>query len=202
MISFWRVFVANKGGQPGNNNAEVWTEEIVLEIGRDIIEWMKDKPAHIYFNVYMDFHCKHDLSFNFIEQQSKRFDSFRELIKKAKRMQEAKIVQYAGTKIVNPTMGIFFLKNHHGYTDKMENTEKQQVELLADGGPIQELPQDKLLALEKTLETQLGIMKGYTVIRKKPDEKKAPIKNALSNRKPNKKRSKKSTATTRKKKAS
>ena len=208
-ISYWRVFLAKIGGQPENLNAEKYNEEFALKLGNDLIAWLtiKDSIGTVKNIFYEDFLLieRGDLTEDIISYLAKKFDSFSGLIKKAKKIQEIKILKYAGRKVLNSSVGIFCLKANHGYTEKVEYTQKNQVELVDDGEPIKYLPPDKLMELEKTYEEQLRIMKGYRVdIKhiKKPDEKKVPIKNAVSNRKPNKKRSKKSTATARKKKAS
>jgi len=202
MISFWRVFVANKGGQPGNKNAEKYNEEFALKLGNDLIEWLKVLPSNILFEEFFYFKFDGNLHPNNISKLSQKFDSFSHLIKRAKKMQEIKLQKYAGSAILNSSMAIFCLKNHHNFRDKFEHIEKKEVDLFQDGEPIKSLPPEKLIELEQTLETQLGIMKGYSVSIKKSDEKKAHLKNAVSNRKSNKKRSKKGKTTTRKKKAS
>lgn len=189
------------GAQPGNKNAEKWTEEILIEIGNGLIEWLKKKPSNVYFKDYLLFECDHDIPANFIEHQTKKYDSFRDLIKKAKEMQEVKIIKFAGTKVVNPTMGIFFLKNHYDYTDKIENTSKGEIKITdeTDLVDIDNMSDEEMEQYEKDISSFIS---KYTDDKRKLDDKKSRAKSSANKAKPTNKRTKKVPAKTRKKKAS
>jgi hypothetical protein len=51
---------------------------------------------------------------------SNKFTSFSEIIKKAKQIQEAKLVEHGVFNNLNAPVTIFVLKNHHGYRDKQD----------------------------------------------------------------------------------
>ena len=121
-----------EGGQPGNKNAEKWTEEIALELGQGMVEWLrpkyvKDKKTgkttdlHASNFFYEDYVInEQDLHPNIIGYLSKKFDSFYELEKKAMKVQELKLCRYGIAKGLNPAVLIFVLKNKHGFRDKQD----------------------------------------------------------------------------------
>jgi len=128
----------NKVGAPfgntnckGHKNAEKWTEEKALELGNELMEWMmpdivtgKDKEIkydknlrNIQFNkfILMD----KDLDKNIISELCKKYDSFGQIIAKAKEMQEVKAFELAiFAKKMNPAGIIFFIKTVCGRNEK------------------------------------------------------------------------------------
>ena len=117
--------IRNRGGQPNNKNAEKWTEEAALELGEKLLAWMRQgEGKNIYFNEFL--HVVNDYPHSIVSKLSKKFDSFSGLIKKAKIIQEVKLLKYGGTDGCNASMAIFSLKNNHSYRDKQDvstNTE-------------------------------------------------------------------------------
>jgi hypothetical protein len=121
----------HKGGQPGNINAEKWTEEKALSLGRELIEWLNKPPefklnnkgtysfyrANIFHKYYLTSNGYDDDTITYL---SKKFPSFSELIKRAKIIQECKINEMSINGYLSNSMSIFLLKNHHGYRDKHE----------------------------------------------------------------------------------
>jgi len=122
--------ILRAGGQPGNKNAEKWTEEKALEIGNSLIAWLKVEPEIIKtlngrqienINLYkIEFLSRNGFTKDLIRDLCSRFISFHDLIKEADEIQEAKILKYSALNKINPTISIFCLKNHHGYKDKSE----------------------------------------------------------------------------------
>ena len=125
------------GGQPGNKNAEKWSEEKALKVADDLIEWLKEpieyeylgqnsntrviKKANLYFKYFLAQEGFYD---ELIDHLSEKYKSFSKKIKKAKSIQEGKIAELSMSGMINPTMSIFMLKNHHGYSDKQDLTHK------------------------------------------------------------------------------
>ena len=68
-----------------------------------------------------------------------KLESFRRLINRAKKIQEAKIWKWASLGKVTPAMAIFFLKNHCGAVDKVEH----------------DVTEHKTLTLDATIKEQL-----------------------------------------------
>ena len=108
----------------GNKVAEKWTLEEAMKIGYDLIAWMKEKDVNgedkgnIF---YADFLCiENDYYEDLIGYLCKKFKPFLDLIKKAKEIQELKLVKFGVADRLQPAMTIFVLKNHHNYKDKQE----------------------------------------------------------------------------------
>lgn len=131
------------GGQYGNKNSEKYNEEFCIDIGKRLIDWINEPPKITKtehgntisdINLFIiEFISKQGLTKDFINEQSQKFPSFREIIKEAKTIQEAKILKYSMINKFNPTMSIFCLKNHHGYKDKQEIDQNTQVTINIDG---------------------------------------------------------------------
>ena len=109
-----------KGGQLENKNAEKWTEEIAIQIGNDLLAWMRKdtKPPNIFFEEFL--HIKNEYHPDLIADLVRKFPSFAELIKSAKKIQEIKLQRYG--RGLGAAMAIFSLKNNHGFRDKVDHT--------------------------------------------------------------------------------
>lgn len=111
------------GGQPGNRNAEKWTEEKALQLAYDLIDWLneKDEEGNDKGNIfYEDFLCiENDLYEDVIGYLCRKFNSFLDLIKRAKKIQELKLMKFGIADRLQPTMTIFCLKNLHGWNDRL-----------------------------------------------------------------------------------
>lgn len=103
----------NPGGRP-----VIWTEEKVLQLGEELIEWLKEDDDHVWFERFL--YEKKDLYPQFISEMRDKYPKFSELLKKAKKIQENKLVDGTLKHSLNPTMAIFVLKNHYQYTDKSQ----------------------------------------------------------------------------------
>lgn len=107
---------------------EKWTEEKSLKLGNELLEWLTDKTdkdkesKNIFFEQFIVVERK--LPVNLVAYLSKKFTSFCELIDRAKKIQELKLVRFGIFDKTNPTMTKFVLTNHHNYSDKKETTLK------------------------------------------------------------------------------
>jgi|GEM_PF-6537282 len=129
----------SEGGQPGNKNAQKWTEEMALELGNALIEWIKPKympdpnykpekggkpktvdvhTLNVFFEKFLI--IQRDLYPDVIRYLSETYESFSDLIEKAKKIQELKLKEYAVHKKIDTTMSIFLLKTNHGHTEKSQ----------------------------------------------------------------------------------
>lgn len=102
---------------PGNKIAEKWTEEKVLDIGKQLIEWMKESVSNFWFE---DFLIEHDLYDDFVSNMSERFPRFREYITRAKKIQESRITKIALMGDLDSGMARWVLSVHHGKRDVQE----------------------------------------------------------------------------------
>jgi len=123
----------NEGGQPGNKNAEKWTEELALQLGNELIEWLSPKlETDKNTGKTVDIHAANIFKIEFlaiykrlhkdiIGDLAAKFRSFADLIKIADNIQEAKLLKHGSANNLNAGVTCFVLKNHHGYTDKVEH---------------------------------------------------------------------------------
>jgi hypothetical protein len=103
----------NPGGRP-----VIWTEEKILELGQELIDWLKVDEENIWFERFL--YEEKDLYPQLISEMTNKYSKFAELIKKAKKIQESKLVDGTLKMGLNPTMAIFVLKNHYQYTDRTQ----------------------------------------------------------------------------------
>jgi hypothetical protein len=117
----------NLGGRPIK-----WTEETALKLGQELIEWLKSDEDNIWFERFL--YEEKDLYPQIISEMSEKYVKFSELIKKAKKIQENKLVDGTLKHQLNPTMSIFVLKNHYQYTDKQQTelTIREEPPLFSD----------------------------------------------------------------------
>lgn len=113
----------NPGGRP-----VIWTEEKILQLGEELIEWLKEDEDNVWFERFL--FEKKDLYPQLIGEMKAKYPKFAELLKKAKKIQENKLVDGTLKHSLNPTMAIFVLKNHYQYTDK------QQTEITISEQPL------------------------------------------------------------------
>jgi hypothetical protein len=101
---------------------EKWTEQKALELGKDLINWLKAKDAdgedkgNMFYEEYLV--IERDFYLDLIRYLSNKFTSFSELIEKAKKIQEIKLVKYGVGDRLNATMTKFTLTNNHGWSDQ------------------------------------------------------------------------------------
>ena len=113
----------NSGGRPTK-----WTEEKVILLGEELINWLKLDDDNVWFEKFL--YEEKDLYPQFISEMRDKYPKFSELIKRAKKIQESKLVDGTLKHSLNPTMAIFVLKNHYQYTDK------QQTEITISEQPL------------------------------------------------------------------
>ena len=101
-----------------NGRPVIWTEEKILKLGQELIDWLKSDEENIWFERFL-YEVK-DLYPQLISEMTNKYEKFAELIKKAKKIQESKLVDGTLKMGLNPTMAIFVLKNHYQYTDKTQ----------------------------------------------------------------------------------
>src|SRR5690606_28163159 len=106
------------GGQPGNKNAQKWTEEEALKLGEELLSWMKEKPENVFFKEFLIY--ENDYYEELTDYLSNKYESFLNVLKKAKKIQELKIVKLSSDNKLNPTMSIFCLKNLHDWRDRQD----------------------------------------------------------------------------------
>lgn len=134
---------------------EKWTEKRALELGQELINWLKEKDdsgndkGNIFFEEFLI--VEKDLYEELISYLSKKFSSFLKLIEKAKKIQEIKLKKYGVGDRLNATMTKFVLINNHEWADKSsidhtthgkEISNKTTVITLPDGSKIEDFDID------------------------------------------------------------
>jgi len=99
---------------------EKWTEEKALNLGNELIAWMKADPVNIFWEEYLI--IERDLYSEIITYLSNKFTSFLKLIEKAKKIQEIKLKKYGTADKLNASITKFVLINEHDWREKSEHT--------------------------------------------------------------------------------
>lgn len=143
---------------------EKWTEEMALQIVNDLIIWLNPQyekktkevdtgtkddegnPVMKTIEYEVDIHADNLFVLAFtvyypgvtestIEYLRKKYKSFSDLYKHAKRIQEAKLIDNGAKGNTNPAMTKFILANHHDYitdSQKVDHTTKGEKMTLND----------------------------------------------------------------------
>ncbi len=104
--------------------AEKWTEKKALELGNELIQWLKGKDkegndkGNIFFKEFLI--IENDYDDDLINYLKGKFTSFSVLIKRATSIQELKLQKYGVGDRLNATMTKFVLINKHEWKDKQE----------------------------------------------------------------------------------
>lgn len=111
----------------GNKAAEKWTEENALQLGDELIEWLTDKskPQNVFFEEFLI--IEKDLNTKIISYLSNKFSTFSNLLEKAKKVQELKLLKLGLDNKLNPTLTKFVLTNHHDYKERKEESLTGQI---------------------------------------------------------------------------
>jgi len=106
--------------EPGNKAAEKWDEQTAEQLGRELLDWMKetDEEGRDKGNIFViDFLAYRELPKNLPGYLANKFTSFRDLLGIARTIQEAKLLKYGVADRLNASLTKFCLINHHGYKD-------------------------------------------------------------------------------------
>lgn len=112
--------------EKGNKEAEKWTEEIALELGEELIEWISSEgKENMFFGWF--FHIEKGLYRDLPQYLCRKFPSFKELYDKAVEIQKLKLIKYGVDDKLNAQMTKFVLSNLHDMADKSENKNEDNV---------------------------------------------------------------------------
>lgn len=96
---------------------EKWTEKKALELGNELIEWLKiDGKENMFFEEFLV--IEKNLYPPLIPYLKRKHTSFLKLIEKAKKIQELKLIKYGVNNELNSQMTKFVLTNHHDYEER------------------------------------------------------------------------------------
>lgn len=123
-------------GPPGR--PEIWTEEKALELGQGLVDWMMEDESRVYWMEYIV--INRGLYKQIVSDLSSKFATFSALAKKAKDIQELRLLKTVGKGEIK---SMFVLKNHHGYADKQE-VKTSNVNYNYDLSDLKEKTEDEL----------------------------------------------------------
>ena len=112
---------------------EKWTEKKALDLGQELLAWMKEKDedgedkGNIFFEDFLM--IENDYYDDLTDYLKGKFTSFSVLLVAAKRIQEIKLKKFGVGDRLNATMTKFVLTNNHGYSEKQETTGELKAEL-------------------------------------------------------------------------
>jgi len=112
---------------------EKWTEKKALDLGQELLAWMKEKDedgedkGNIFFEDFLM--IENDYYDDLTDYLKGKFTSFSVLLVAAKRIQEIKLKKFGVGDRLNATMTKFVLTNNHGYSEKQETTGELKGEL-------------------------------------------------------------------------
>ncbi len=98
-----------------------WTEEKAIKLGNELIAWLKASPDNIYFEEFL--FIEKDLYLDLPRYLAEKFDTFSELLEKARKIQELKLIKYSNADQLNASITKFVLINNHGYTSERTKNE-------------------------------------------------------------------------------
>jgi len=108
--------------------SEKWTEKKALDLGQELLSWMKEKDddgedkGNIFFEDFLM--IENNYYEELIAYLCGKFPSFLKLIGQARKIQEIKLIKFGVGDRLNATMTKFVLTNNHDYTEKVDNTTK------------------------------------------------------------------------------
>lgn len=166
----------NRGGQYGNKNAEKWLEPQAIEIGQSLIDWLKESEMNVLFKYFL--YVENDYDYYIIEYLGRKFESFLELIKRAREIQKIKLQHLGLNKKVDSTQSIWLSRINHGVT---EDGEKDLFEF-----EKQAIAKDNSRFITKStqitnvyLRTIEAVEKGYRVIDNKGSSRSSKTKSLI-----------------------
>lgn len=99
-----------------NGRPKKYTDELIEQYADDLIDWFS-QPANFWLK---DFAIAKGFSWDSFKEVGTKNEKFILALKKARDMQESKLVKMGFSKKFNPAMAIFALKNVAGWRDKTE----------------------------------------------------------------------------------
>ena len=123
----------------GYQVAEIWTEEKAIELGKEMLDWLKADELNVYIDEFI-VELK-DLSPNIPKYLSNKFSTFSDLYEKCKAIKKRKLLKHStygtGTNgnYANANMAKFDLINNH---DMVSDNSKH--DLTTNGEKLNTLP--------------------------------------------------------------
>jgi hypothetical protein len=116
---------------------EKWTESIAVELGNDLIAWLKDADENIFFEDFLYLSCDESkyigrISTTLPAYLAKKFTSFSNILSQAKKIQEIKLKKFGAFDKLNASIVKFLLSAEYGYTEKSEVKTEGEVNIIIE----------------------------------------------------------------------
>lgn len=116
-----------KKRHPYADNNFKWTEPEALKLANDMLAWFKAEETNIFFDDFLFIQCNEKKYAGKIYPQlpmylSNRYESFKEIYNKCRKIEEVKLKSLATTSKINTKMATFLLSASFGYTEKTQQT--------------------------------------------------------------------------------
>ena len=135
-----------EGGQPDNTNAKSWTEKDAIELGNQLVDWLmtpgvfistiagpmlnKRENPRVYIIDFL--HREKQLYPSVTCYLETRFESFSNLMEKARMIQQAKIANYGIMGLTEKAFTCFTMKHLFKWRDKLDIEIKEEKVLTFD----------------------------------------------------------------------
>ena len=113
----------------GNKFAEKWTEEMAVNFGNEIINWLLSADENIFFEEFifliapqLEEYSNISILANTPSYLSSKYERFSHLLGKARKIQELKLKKFGSFDKLNASIVRFLLSAEHGLTEKKEET--------------------------------------------------------------------------------
>jgi len=103
-----------------------WTQEAIEAEAEALLEWFQD-PARFWLK---DFAIEREYPSEYFSRFASESEVFSQALKRAKEIQESRLVRMGFSKKVNPAMAVFALKNVAGWRDNPEQIIIREREVL------------------------------------------------------------------------
>jgi hypothetical protein len=121
--------IEGKQFEKGNKAAEKWTEDLALEFGNDLLNWLKLNDENIFFEEFILLVVDRNkyvakISRDTPSYLAKKYSSFLELLEEAKDIEKLKLQKFGVFDKLNPSIVKFLLSAKFGMSEKIqtENT--------------------------------------------------------------------------------
>ena len=108
----------------GNKYAEIWNEELALQFGNDLLQWMIEADENIFFDdfIYLvDHKGKYKINADTPSYLAGKFSTFAELYEKCKQIEKIKLKKFSAFDKLNAGIAKFLLSAEYGLSEKVTN---------------------------------------------------------------------------------
>ena len=107
----------------GDKAAEKWTEPEALKLANDLLMWLKEKDANIFFEDFLYLSCNEDDYVGKINKTlpaylANKFSSFSNILEQCKEIEKVKLKKFGAFDKLNASIVKFLLSAEYGLSEK------------------------------------------------------------------------------------